>query len=76
MRRTSRARTHAHTVRRLLTSLSRATRCGRFYGVVFASKGTLQLEKIYAEAKQSVDTSLKDFDTLFRLLREAKCPSV
>ena len=74
MRRTSRARTHART--RTQSDLSRATRCGRFYGVVFASKGTLQLEKIYAEAKQSVDTSLKDFDTLFRLLREAKCPSV
>lgn len=74
MRRTSRARTHART--RTQSDLSRATRCVRFYGVVFASKGTLQLEKIYAEAKQSVDTSLKDFDTLFRLLREAKCPSV
>ena len=45
-----------------------------FYGVVFASKGSSMLQKIYDEAKASVDRSIKDFDTIMRLLQEAKAP--
>ena len=42
-----------------------------FYGVVFASKGSTQLEKIYKEARQSVDRCLGDFDEVLALLKEA-----
>ena len=45
-----------------------------FYGVVFASKGSSMLSKIYDEAKASVDRSIKDFDTIIRLLKEASAP--
>lgn len=34
------------------------------------------LEKIYAEAKVSVDRSVRDFDEILALLREARCPGV
>ena len=47
-----------------------------FYGVVFASKGSVMLEKIYAEAKQSVDASVVNFETMLGLLRAAKAPGV
>lgn len=47
-----------------------------FYGVVFASKGTVMLEKIYEEAKQSVDRSLVNFDELIEMLKAAKAPGL
>ena len=47
-----------------------------FYGVVFASKGSSMLEKIYAEAKTAVDKSLSDFDILLQQLKDAGCPYV
>ena len=47
-----------------------------FYGVVFASKGSTQLEGIYKEARQSVDKALKEFDEIIGLLQEAKAPGV
>mmetsp|Transcript_15190 Transcript_15190/g.34896 ORF Transcript_15190/g.34896 Transcript_15190/m.34896 type:complete len:226 (-) Transcript_15190:180-857(-) len=43
-----------------------------FYSVVFASKGTIQLENIYKEAKQSVDTCLADFDAVTQMLADAR----
>ena len=46
-----------------------------FYGVVFASKGSMQLEKIYAEAFASVTAALNDFDTIERLLKESGAPA-
>ena len=47
-----------------------------FYGVVFASKGSTQLDKIYAEGKQSVDLAVRDFDQILTMLREAKAPGL
>ena len=55
---------------------SRRHRDDSFYGVVFAAKGSFQLERIYKEAKDSVDRSVRDFDAILALLREAKCPFV
>ena len=39
-----------------------------FYGVVFASKGSSMLEKIYKEANDAVKSSLEDFETVKKLL--------
>ena len=47
-----------------------------FYGVVFASKGSSMLIKIYAEAKAAVDKSVREFDEVLDLLRAANCPGV
>ena len=47
-----------------------------FYGVVFASKGTVQLEGIYKEAKQSVDRCLSDMDAVLAMLKDAKAPGL
>jgi hypothetical protein len=45
-----------------------------FYGVVFASKGTSQLQGLYDEAGKSVDRSIREFDNVIALLRAAKVP--
>jgi hypothetical protein len=47
-----------------------------FYGAVFASKGSVQLEGIYADAKKSVDRALGELDTILSLLREAQAPGL
>ena len=47
-----------------------------FYGVVFASKGTAQLAKIYGEAQACVDRSIANFDAMIALLRTAKAPGI
>ena len=47
-----------------------------FYSVVYASKGSAQLEKIYGEARAEVDRALADFDAVLGLLREAGAPGV
>lgn len=47
-----------------------------FYGVVFASKGSTMLTKIYGEARASVDTAIADLDKVMQLLREAGAPGV
>ena len=47
-----------------------------FYSVVFASKGSSMLEKIYKEAKDSVDVSVKDFEAIIGALQAAKAPGV
>jgi len=47
-----------------------------FYGVVFASKGTTQLERLYAEAKQSVDRTVADLDFMLQMLREVQAPGL
>jgi|TARA_B100000524_G_scaffold333717_1_gene221746 hypothetical protein len=57
------------TAERINFSLKKAD--DSFYGVVFASKGTSQLQKIYDEAKSSVDSALSDFDKVMSLLEEA-----
>ena len=45
-----------------------------FYGVVFASKGTSQLQGLYDEAGKSVDRSIREFDNVIAWLRAAKVP--
>lgn len=47
-----------------------------FYAVVFASKGSSMLSKIYGEAKASVDSAIDDFDTILRQLKSAGAPGV
>ncbi len=47
-----------------------------FYGVVFASKGTTQLSKIYDEAKSCVDRSIDNFDRMLVLLKDANAPGL
>jgi hypothetical protein len=47
-----------------------------FYGVVFASKGSSMLEKIYKEAFDSLERAGRDFEEIAALLREAKAPGV
>ena len=47
-----------------------------FYGVVFASKGSSQLQKLYDEARASVDAGIAGFDEALRLLRSARAPAV
>ena len=47
-----------------------------FYGVVFASKGSSMLEKIYKEAFDSLERAGKDFEEIGRLLKDAKAPGV
>jgi len=47
---------------------------GDFYGVVFASKGSAQLAKIYDEAKACVDRSIVNFDRVLALLMEVRAP--
>ena len=47
-----------------------------FYGVVFASKGTAQLAKIYEEAGACVDRSIANFEEVLTILRKAKAPGV
>jgi len=47
-----------------------------FYGVVFASKGSQQLAKIYGEARDSVDLSLRGFDSILSLLKESGAPGL
>ena len=45
-----------------------------FYGVVFASKGSGQLSKLYDEAKASVDGAVDKFAVVLRLLSDAGAP--
>ena len=47
-----------------------------FYGVVFASKGTTMIQNSYNEAYKEVERSLSDFDTVLRLLGDAKAPGL
>ena len=47
-----------------------------FYGVVFASKGSTQLSKLYDEAGSAVDSALSDFDRILGFLRVAGAPGV
>ena len=47
-----------------------------FYSVVFASKGSSMLEKIYGEAKQSVDRALDDMSQILALMEQAGAPNV
>lgn len=45
-----------------------------FYGAVFASKGSTQIEGIYRTAKRKVDASVRDVDAMIALLRDAAIP--
>ena len=47
-----------------------------FYGVVFASKGSSMLEKIYKEAFDSLERAERDFEAIADLLKDAKAPGV
>ena len=47
-----------------------------FYGVVFASKGSSQLQKMYDEARESVERSIVDFDDVLVMLRAAHAPGL
>ena len=38
--------------------------------------GTTQLERLYADAKQSVDRTVADLDLMLQMLREVQAPGL
>lgn len=65
--------TFEELVDRLLYSLQKAD--GDFYSVLFAAKGTTQIQGIFTEAKRLVQQSIRDLDDIIALLDEAGAPS-
>ena len=43
---------------------------------LLAVAGTTQLERLYAEAKQSVDRTVSDLDFMLQMLREVQAPGL
>ena len=44
--------------------------------ILLAVAGTTQLERLYAEAKQSVDRTVADLDFMLQMLREVQAPGL
>lgn len=59
-------------VERILFALQKAD--GDFYSVLFASKGTKQIQGIYKEAKIQVDQCVKDLEEMIQLFKDAGAP--